>query len=321
MGKRLEQTLAVLNGWLGDYLSRTQNGLALDMTFRRDSAQLQPDRAVFAAAYPNAKPRVVVLLHGLMCTEDNFRMADGSDYGSLLERDLGFSAVYIRYNTGLPIAENGAQLDALLQRLLAVFPVPIEELLLVGYSMGGLLVRSASHVAAARATDTQDVHAWLKLVQRVIYVGTPHLGAPAERMGKLVSEVLELIPNTYTQLVAELANTRSAGLKDLGHADLRREDRELVRNPWALQHASHPVPLLPNIAHYLIAGSMFTDPRLALLFGDTVVPLVSATFGKQEADALIPPERVKVIPKLSHVALAHHPDVYAALRAICEEAS
>jgi len=315
MGKRLDQTLAVLNGWLGDYLARTQNGLVTDMTFRRDGVSLAPERRALAAAYPTPQRRVVVLVHGLMCTEDNWRMPDGTDYGRLLESDLSYSALYVRYNTGLPIADNGAQLAALLEALCATFPADIEELLLVGYSMGGLLIRSASHTASLQGQS------WLRRVRRIVYIGTPHLGAPAERMGKLVAEVLQWIPNSYTRLIADIGNLRSAGVKDLGHADLRHEDREQLRSAFALRDATHPVPLLPDIAHYLIAGSMFTDPRLALFFGDSVVPVVSATFGQTAADALIPPERVKIIPKLHHVALAHHPDVYAALRAICEEPS
>lgn len=315
MGKRLDQTLAILNGWLGDYLTQTQNQLATDMGLRLGGLPLALERAALSDAYPHAQPRVAVLLHGLMCTEANWRMEDGSDYGSRLEQDLGFTPLYVRYNTGLPIADNGARLSELLEQLVAVYPVAIEELLLIGYSMGGLLVRSASHAAKLAG------HTWLARVRKIIYVGTPHLGAPAERMGKLVTGVLQGIPNEYTRLIADIGNLRSAGVKDLGHADLRHEDRSVTRSLWDLRNASHPVPLLPEIAHYLIAGSMFSDPRLSLLFGDSIVPVVSATFDQRAADSLIPPERVKIIPKLSHLALVHHPDVYVALKAICEEAS
>jgi pimeloyl-ACP methyl ester carboxylesterase len=315
MGKRIEQTVAILNGWLGDYLSRTQNGLASEMTFRLHGKPLPLTRPAFTSAYPNPHRRVVVLVHGLMNTEETWVMPDGHDYGRLLERDLSFTPAYIRYNTGLAIADNGAQLAALLETLVQTFPVDIEELLLVGYSMGGLVIRSATHCASLEGQR------WLQRVRRIVYVGTPHLGAPAERMGKLVTEALHWIPSAYTQLLADLSNLRSSGVRDLGYADLRHEDRASKRSPWELRNAKHPVPLLPSIAHHLIAGSMFTDPRLALLFGDSVVPVVSATFGEQAANALIPPERVKVIPKLNHIVLAHHPEVYAALRAICEETS
>ena len=309
MGQGLEQTLAVLNGLVGDYLSRTRNGLATDMAFYHAGRALPLTREALSAAFPAASPRVVVLLHGLMCTESSWKMADGTDYGARLERDLGFQALYVRYNTGLPIADNGAQLSALLQALLEQYPVQVDELLLLGYSMGGLVLRSACHVASLAATP------WLAHVRRSVYVGTPHLGAPAERAGKLVSGVLQWIRDPYTKLIADIADLRSAGLQDLGHADLRHEDRALLRSPFSLRDARHPVPLLPQIAHYLIAGTLFDEALLGHAFGDALVPVSSATHRAEP----IPPEHVHVLPGLGHLTLAHHPDVYAVLLKICQE--
>jgi pimeloyl-ACP methyl ester carboxylesterase len=246
-----------------------------------------------------------------MCDETVWTLPDGSDYGSLLARDLGYTPLYLRYNTGRAIADSGAELASLLERLRDAYPLAIEEILLVGYSMGGLVIRSACHAAALQG------HGWLARVQRAIYVGTPHLGAPAERVGKLVAQVLNAIDDPYTRLVAEIGELRSAGVKDLGHADLRHEDRALAA---ALRDPRHPVPLLPQIAHYLIAGSLAVDPRLGMLFGDAVVPIGSATYARRgDADVPLPASRVKILPGLSHVGLAHHPEVYAQVRRFCEE--
>ncbi|HKP57080.1 MAG TPA: alpha/beta fold hydrolase [Polyangiales bacterium] len=316
MGRGVEQTLAVLNGLLGDYLARTKNGLATEMGLFRDEHAVPLEPASFTRAYPNPSGRVCVLVHGLMCTETIWRLPDGSDYGSLLERDLGWTACYVRYNTGVPIADNGAQLARLLERLLAVYPREVEELLLIGYSMGGLVTRSACHVASIAGMG------WLGRVKRIIYVATPHLGAPAERLGKLTAGVLTAIRDPYTQLIADVANLRSGGLQDLGHADLRHEDRVQQRSVWMLRDGRHPLPLLPNIQHTLIAGSLAVDPRLAFLFGDSLVSVVSGTFANQadEVRELLPAERVKVLPGLSHVALAHHPAVYELIKSTLESA-
>jgi pimeloyl-ACP methyl ester carboxylesterase len=323
MGDRVEQTLAVLNGLVGDYLARAGNGLATDMALYCEGRALPLTRAAIARAYPEAKPRVVVLIHGLMCTERVWRMPDGSDYGSLLERERDVSALYLRYNSGLAIADNGARLAALLEALLAAYPVEIEELLLVGYSMGGLVVRSACHVASTR----ERRHAWLERVRRIFYIGTPHLGAPAERAGKVVTQILQRIRDPYTQLFADLGNLRSAGMKDLGHADLRHEDRSdwtAAQRARSIRDARHPVPLLAGIDHYLIAGSIFALPRLALVFGDALVPVASATFDEtraeleQELAAALPEDHVKIIRDVHHVALARSPAVYAALRQLLE---
>ena len=161
-----------------------------------------------------------MLVHGLMNTETIWEFSDGGDYGSYLARDGGFTPLYVRYNTGLAIVDNGLAFARLLDQLLSVFPVPVEELLLVGYSMGGLVVRAACHAAVEKSA------AFLPLVRQAIYVGTPHLGAPYERLGRIVSSVLQAVDDPYTKLVADIADIRSAGLQDLGDADLRHEDRQ-----------------------------------------------------------------------------------------------
>lgn len=311
MGQKLDLALGVLNGAVGDYLVRTRNGLALDMAFHRAGAPVAVTRAALSAAHPEATPRVVVLVHGLMNTESIFAMRDGRDYGSLLRDDLGLTPLYVRYNSGQPIADNGAALSALLTALVAEYPVPLTEIVLLGYSMGGLVVRAATH--AASVSDAP----WLRLVRRALYVGTPHRGAPLERVGRVVSAVLQAIPDPYTRLIADIANLRSDGLKDLGDADLRHEDRALRTLRFTLRDERHPVPLLPTIAHHLVVGSLSAEPWVAALFGDGVVPVSSADGGAALGEAL-DPSRVRVFPGLGHGAIPRSLDVYAQLRAWCE---
>lgn len=310
MGSKLDRTLAVLNGLVGDYLARTGNGLATEMACYHDGRPLALDAAAIAAAHACITPRVVVLVHGVMCDESVFRFADGSDYGSRLARDLGFTPFYVRYNSGLAITDAGTQLAGLLDRLTAAYPIVPDQLLLIGYSMGGLLIRRACHVAGL-AGDS----AWLPRVRRAIYVGTPHLGAPAERAGRTVAKVLQWIDDPYTRLIADIANLRSAGIQDLGDARV-----------LSLRDPRHPLPLLPSIEHCLIAGSITIDPRLAVLFGDSIVPVASATYAEtgRTIDAhltneLLPQKQVKLLPGLSHVALAHHSDVYEGIKSFCED--
>lgn len=312
MGQKLDHTLALLNGLVGDYLSRTDNGLATEMGCYHAGQPLALERTALARAHPDATPRIALLAHGVMCSERAWSFPDGSDYGSLLARDLGYTPIYLRYNSGRAIADSGADLAALLERLLVAYPCAVEEILPIGYSMGGLVIRSACHVAAMRGD------AWLARVRRAIYVGTPHLGTPAERVGTVVARVLQAIDDPYTRLIADIGNLRSAGVKDLGHADLRHEDRGLAA---ALRDPRHPVPLLPQIDHFLIAGSLAVDPRLAPLFGDAVVPIGSATYAARAGgEPVLPAERVKVLPGLGHLALAHHADVYAQIKRWCEAA-
>jgi triacylglycerol lipase len=311
MGKKLESAVAVLNGVVGDYLSRRGNSLATEMVFIHEQRPLPIEPAALRRAYPSAGKRLVILVHGLMNTETAWAFANGDDYGQLLARDFGDTAMYLRYNTGLPIADNGATLSALLDSVVAAYPTPLEELIFIGYSMGGLVIRSACHTASGSPIS------WLPLVKRAIYVGTPHLGAPIERVGRVIAKVLGAIENPYTQLISELANLRSDGIKDLGDADLRHQDRDPGR--LSLRDARHPVPLLPQMQHYLLASTLSQEPWLAALFGDSIVPLGSATNGAcVNAETMaMPPSHIKILPNIAHIDLSRRPEIYQQIQAWC----
>ena len=264
VGKRLDDAIAVLNGAIGDYLVRRGNGLAIELALVCDGAPIPAERAALARAYPRASGKAVLL--GTSCdTERAFDLEAAATSG--LDRDLGLC----RSNSATT-APPSPQRRRVATRSRACHPaVPLQELVLVGYSMGGLVTRSACHAG------TLAGHRWLARVKRAVYVGTPHRGAPMERGGRVLSRVLAAIPDPYVRLVGEIAELRSDGLKDLGDAELRHEDRARRVRGWALTDAEHPVPLLPSIRHCLIAGAISADPWLAALFGDAVVPLASAT--------------------------------------------
>ena len=296
----VDLVVAALNGAIGDHLARTHNGLATEMAFVVDGAPIRP--GALRARTPAAGPRIVVLVHGWMANVALWADKDGEDFGTHLAQDLGFTPLYVHYNSGRPIADNGADLSVRLDEVAAAWPDA--ELVLLGHSMGGLVIRAATHDASLRGAP------WLAQVRHAIYVGTPHLGAPLERLGRVVTRVLRAVPDPITQLVGQIADLRSSGVKDLGDADLRHEDRST--QTFRLRDPRHPVPLLPGIAHHLIASAVVSD---ALgWFGDGVVPLESATGG----DRLASPEAqvdVRRIPGVSHVAMASDPLVYAEIRA------
>jgi pimeloyl-ACP methyl ester carboxylesterase len=294
MGGKLEASLAILNGAIGDYLARTGNGLATEMQVFASadgrSPPLSPERAKMSACLPAPSARIVVLVHGLMCTESVWTLPDGSDYGTRLATDLGYQPLYVRYNTGLPIEANGAGLAEALSRFVGAYPVPVESIVAIGHSMGGLVIRNACH------TGRLAQEPFVKLLKRAIYLGTPHLGAPLERISRAVASVLRAVPDPYTRLVADIADQRSRGIKDLGDG---------------LRDARHPVPLLPEMEHYLVAASLSDDPWLAALFGDALVPVGSATAGHVDPrQAALPPSHVQVLRGAGHIGLAHDPAVY-----------
>ena len=309
--RTMDFVVAVLNGLVGDYLHESGNALASPMCCIVDGKPLRLERAQVAAALPDAGARLVILVHGVMGSERVWQFADGSDYGSRLAQELGLTPLYLRYNSGRHISDNGEALDALLEELVAHWPVAVEEVTLICHSMGGLVARSACHAAAASG------HGWLARVRRAFYIGTPHLGAPLERLGNVVTWALRAIANPYTRIVADVGNLRSSGIKDLRYANLHRADWEGADADALLEDRRHPVPLLPSIRHHLIAGTLSASPLVSLLFGDALVPVASATGRAPRGDrgGPLPAHHVRVIPSVAHVALAHDETVYAQLRA------
>ncbi len=84
--------------------------------------------------------------------------------------------------------------------------------------MGGLVARSACHYGALAR------HQWLRRVDKIVFVGTPHHGAPFERGGNWVDMLLSSSP--YTAPLARLGKIRSAGITDLRFGNLVDEDWE-----------------------------------------------------------------------------------------------
>jgi pimeloyl-ACP methyl ester carboxylesterase len=264
-----ETLLAALNGVLGDYLAASSNPLAITMRLRRSGIPLPGESPSLGAAIPQAGGKVVVLLHGL-CMNDLQWKRKGHDHGAALARDLAYTPVYLHYNSGLHISANGRAFADLLETLVQCWPVPLTELVLIGHSMGGLVARSACHYGAAAR------HQWLRRLGKLVFIGTPHHGAPLERGGNWVDVLLSASP--YSAPLARLGKIRSAGITDLRFGNLVDEDwnkRDRFERGADLREA---VPLPKGAACYAIAASTgkTAGDLGGRLIGDGVVPLASA---------------------------------------------
>lgn len=294
-----DHAIGALNAWIGDDLAEGGNPLHQPMAFFRGNHPVVPESLPGAA-------RVAVWIHGLGCNESMWCRAASEEtlpFGASLHAELGYLPLYIRYNTGQRISENGAQLNALLQRYVDHHP-ELEELLLVGHSMGGLVVRSASHLAPSGS--------WTQRVQHIFYLGSPHLGAPLERGANAASHLLNALPSTATQVIGEVLNTRSAGVKDLRYGNLSEQDWLDLDPDALLDNRRVPIPWLPTVHHHRLVGEIVAG--LGGL-GDAVVPSASAG-GAEDGHQAVGPgaQDLQVLPGLHHLALAQHPRAYAALR-------
>ena len=205
----------MLNGVIGDYLAATGNPLAISMRLRRKGRPLALDMPALAASIPDASGKLAILVHGL-CMSDRQWSRKGHNHGTLLARDLGYTAVHLHYNSGLHISVNGRAFANLIEDLLHQWPAPLEEFAIVTHSLGGLVTRSAYHYGREAG------HRWPQLLGRLIFLGTPHHGVPLERIGNWVDILLQT--SAYSSPLAGLGRIRSAGITDLRYGNLLDED-------------------------------------------------------------------------------------------------
>lgn len=248
-----EAALAVVNGVCGDYLEKSGNPLAIQMAFRQAGQPLTMSSAALAAQFPEATGKILLLVHGLCRNDLQWSRPDVPEVEPIaqLGRRLGYTPVALHYNSGLPIAANGLRLAELLEELAAQWPVQLAELAIVGHSMGGLVTRSACHYAETTRLG------WLHRLRRVIFLGTPHRGAPLERGGHFFQQLLGQSP--YTAPFTRLGRIRSAGITDLRHG------LEATRLP-------------AGITAFAVAGTLAKDENdlAGGLLGDGLVPVSSA---------------------------------------------
>jgi hypothetical protein len=304
-----EAVLAALNGVLGDHLARTANPLAIRMALRHGGRALPLQRAALAAALPEAGGKPLVLIHGLCMNDLQWRRSNGHDHGAALAAALGFTPVYLHYDSGLHVSTNGRALAGQLEQLLDQWPRPIARFAIVAHSMGGLVARSALHYGRAAK------HAWPDRLDDLACLGTPHHGAPLERAGQGIDLLLAATP--YAGPFARLARLRSAGITDLRHGNLVDEDWVGGDRFEGAADRRHPVPLPAGPRCLAIAGTLAQEGGLKdKLLGDGLVPVASALGKHRLAKRTLkfPPEHQRVFERTNHLQLLSSAPVFEQLR-------
>ena len=304
-----EAVLAALNGVLGDHLQHSANPLAIPTRFRRGGVALDLTRGALSAAIPGATGKVLVLAHGL-CMNDLLWRRNGHDHGAALAVDAGFTPVYLHYNSGLHVSTNGHAFADQLEALLRAWPVPVDDLAILGHSMGGLVARSACHYAAATG------HAWLQHLGKIVFLGTPHHGAPLERGGNWIDAALDASP--YTTAFARLGKIRSAGITDLRHGSMLDEDWSNQDRFARSRRKSRALPLPANVECCAIAASIArkSGGLAERLLGDGLVPLASALGKHKDASRQLAfaKDRQWIGYGMNHLDLLDRKEVYAQIR-------
>ena len=278
------------------------------MAVRVDGEPVALDPDSLREAFPDAGPRLVVFVHGLMTTEFSWALFGPETYGERLARELGCTPVYVRYNTGRHISENGRSLSELMEELVAAWPVDAEQIALVGHSMGGLVARSACCHAAEEGAD------WAGLITHSVSLGTPHMGAPLEQAVHVLSAGLARLPETRP--FANFLRRRSGGIRDLRQGSLVDEDWR-DSDPDALRGAAcAEIPLLEGATHCFVSAAITRSKRhpLGRLLGDTLVLVPSASGRSRTRRIPFEDEYGMHLGAATHFTLLNHPAVYERLR-------
>ena len=312
---------AVLNGVIGDYLVQQNNPLAINMGFYHKGVLLSSfeplSKKEMTADSMGLSNKIVVLLHGLTNLETiwDIETADESgselesvaNYGFHLQKDFGYTPFFLRYNTGLSIEENGRQFAQLMNKLVSAYPKPIDEVVFVGFSMGGLLMRYAQNEASESESP------WLNKLSHCFYLGTPHEGSYFEKFGHLASSVVRSIPKDYISHWADWIDVRSEGIQDLKHGltHLRNAETDEEENygPCGSFHK--------EALHYFISGSLSEESNSLLnkVFGDALV-----THGSANPDSAPENSKFAHFEGIPHIPLAHTERVYQQMKQWIEEA-
>ena len=264
-----EALVAAINGVVGDHLEASANPLALPMTLRHHGVTLTLDAASLRDAVPDPRGHLLVLVHGLSMNDLQWSR-EGYSHADELARTLGASVVHLRYNSGRHVSQNGRDFADLLEQLVQHWPTKLHSLTLLTHSMGGLVSRSACYYGA------QQQHRWLGALKNLVFLGTPHHGAPLERGGNGLQRAVGVIP--FAAPLARLGMLRSAGVTDLRYGALIDEDWN-QRDRFA--HASDDRAVLPlpaGVRAFALAatlGKTRGDAKDQLL-GDGLVPIDSA---------------------------------------------
>jgi pimeloyl-ACP methyl ester carboxylesterase len=291
--------LAALNGAIGDALHLEGSELALTMSLRRRGADVDPDAPAIEGT------RLAIFVHGLGETDMAWRLradAQRPGYGPSLRRDFGYEPLELRYNSGRHISDNGRELARLLDRLATA--TAVDEIVLVGHSMGGLVARSACHYGRLEG------HAWTDAVRHVFCLGSPHLGAPLEKSVNALGWALARLPETRP--VARIVNGRSVGIKDLRYGACVEDDWCDCDADELLTDRCHDVPFLPHATFYFVAATLRGLPGEVV--GDLLVRRPSASGAGRARRVPFALQDGHHVGGLTHFDLLNHPAVYEQMR-------
>jgi pimeloyl-ACP methyl ester carboxylesterase len=303
-----EVLLSVLNGVIGDHLEEKENPLKIDMQFRYQSKAIQIDSESLKETYPKINGKILLMIHG-SCMSDIQWNRKNHNHGEILSEKLDKTPIYLNYNSGKHISTNGKELNKNLQKLIENWPVPVEEIVIIAHSMGGLLTRSVLYYAG------QNENNWTKHLKKVAFLGTPHHGSHVERMGNYLDLILESVP--YLKPFARLGKIRSAGVTDLRYGNLIDEDWQHIGRFERKGDQRKHIQLPNKIEFFAVAaviGKKITGSTR--IFGDNLVDVKSALgkHKKTEKSLHFKEDTILIVYENNHLDLLSNSEILEKLK-------
>lgn len=307
--EKREAIRSVLNGVIGDHLEKNENPLKIIMQFRHQAKAISLDNKTLKKTYPTINGKILLMVHG-SCLNDIQWTRKEHNHGTLLAKELHKTPIFLNYNSGLHISTNGQEFNELLEKLVLHWPVPVEELVIIGHSMGGLVSRSALYYGE------QQQKSWTKHLKKIIFLGTPHHGAPMEKAGNFLDVILEATP--YAKPFARLGKIRSAGVTDLRYGNLLDEDWQ-NNDRFKMQGDQRQNISLPEqVECYSIAGiaGKESGSKSSQLIGDKMVGVKSA-LGQHKnptKNLHFKKENTWIVYESNHSELLSNPKIYTKIK-------
>jgi hypothetical protein len=137
---------------------------------------------------------------------------------------------------------------------------------------------------------------WTDRVTDVVCLGTPHLGAPLERVVAKGVRALGALPESAP--FGRILEYRSVGILDLRHG------------------LAQDVQNLPNARYRLVAATLTRSHRslASATVGDYLVPYASALGRRRGGEEMFPGAETLHVPGADHFDLLNHDHIYAAIR-------
>jgi pimeloyl-ACP methyl ester carboxylesterase len=302
------EAIGAMSGLIGDDLAKQRNPIVPRLGFYRDGQRLRLQADDLQAAFPEATGRIAIFLHGLCGSEHTWSYfqtpgnAETLPYSERLHTDLGFTPVMLRYNSGLSISLNGRSLARAVEKLLQAWPLPVQDVVLIGHSMGGLLARSAVYAAS------KSQFSWTKQLRHVVCLGSPHTGAPLERIVNRGVAWMHKLP--LSRPLAKVLDVRSAGIRHLGHGFIVDEDHKGRSRESLNADSRTPIPPLATAQYHFLGTTLGSGPDSywSETLGDGLVQLSSSTAAHlANADSA-------TLYASNHMRLLNHPAIYQQLR-------